>query len=254
MKQKIIDFFKHNEKFELAEDFVYINKQTKLLLTCRKCGAKTAKRWVIAMQNYGCPKCTSNAPTPFSKVLDLIHSKNYKYVSGDHKNNLSELVIKCDKGHIFSTTTKSLILYNCPTCAGNKKKSLEEVINFASFKGFTFISGDYKNARSKLTFKCQNDHVFTTNWVNISKYGCQFCAGKLTDDQYKSRLLKAGLEEIAPETFKCFKHGHVFNYARKAVVGLKSCMICKSFNFEAQKLAISLNFKILKPQFLGGSK
>lgn len=94
------------------------------------------------------------------------------------------LLIQCEKGHQWQINFNSLKYCNnwCPTCAKNKKPSLEEVKSFLKNIGLELLSENYKNEKSILKLKCSKEHIFEAQFKLIKqlKNPCHICFPRLT--------------------------------------------------------------------------
>lgn len=96
-----------------------------------------------------CPVC-SRERTKVSKerVLDFLKNKGYGWISGDYIDNNSNIQLKCEKGHIFTSYWRLLNSGNgcCPICHGNRSIGEKEVADLIlSIYNGTVIFNDRQN-------------------------------------------------------------------------------------------------------------
>jgi rubredoxin len=87
--------------------------------------------------------------------------------------------------HPFPSTWSDISQdHSCPTCAGNKKLTIEQVRKVGFEKGSYLNSEIYQNSSTKLDWNCIAEwHNFKMTYADISQdHGCPYCAGvaKLT--------------------------------------------------------------------------
>ena len=86
---------------------------------------------------------------------------NYAYVSGDYKNAHSKLIIKCDKGHEFTTDWNRIRDGRCSCKECNKRYwNVKSVSQYLKEYGFKLVSKEYKNPKTPLRIECCNGHIF----------------------------------------------------------------------------------------------
>ena len=95
-----------------------------------------------------------------------------RYISATDKFN-----VKCHKNHIFETTYTLVRTYHwCSSCTENKRKTIEDMQEYAAQYGGKCLSKTYKNNQTKLKWECKNGHRRTTSYTCIqnSKW-CGIC-------------------------------------------------------------------------------
>ena len=104
-------------------------------------------------------------------------------MSTTFKNLKEKLSFVCSEGHSFETSSDGVIYTNkwCPYCAKNKViDPLKDMNDHAISRGGKFISTEYVNGRSPLTFECADGHVWNTTYSSIKhrKSWCPKCHNK----------------------------------------------------------------------------
>lgn len=155
-----------------------------------------------------------------------------------------------------------------------KKYTIEEVKMFAMEKGGSCLSNDYKNAHSKLKWKCEKGHIWEQK-LSIMKskgYWCPKCG--IESRASKKRLSISVVQEAAknnggeclstkyvnnksPLKFKC-KNGHIWKTSYCSVRDGKWCPKCagkKKYTIEEIKeIAISKKGKCLSNIYKNGQE
>ncbi|NOZ48109.1 MAG: hypothetical protein GXO79_15230 [Chlorobi bacterium] len=90
-------------------------------------------------------------------------------LSDTYKNQKIKLLWQCKNGHKWWAQPDSLIHQNswCPVCAGNKKLTIEEMVELANKKGGKCLSQKYINSKSKLLWECKIGHRWFTSAFSI---------------------------------------------------------------------------------------
>jgi len=111
-------------------------------------------------------------------VKKFIDGEGYTLLSDTYKNNLTKLLVRCDKGHEYEVTFANFQTgWRCPCCAGNKKLTYEYVKSYIESLNYTLLSDTYKNKRTKLLMKCDKGHEFSIRWNDIQQMQrCSVCS------------------------------------------------------------------------------
>lgn len=117
------------------------------------------------------------------------------------------------------------------------KWNYELVIEFTENKGYKLLSTEYKKSNSKLTFMCNEGHVFEMNFSGFKKLKeCPICTGKwLNYDVVKKYIENENYVLLSNEyinnrtklKIKCSK-GHVYLITFDNYKNGYRCPICKS--------------------------
>jgi len=99
----------------------------------------------------------------------------YECLSDEYiSQKANNLKFKCNIGHIFYTTWAHFHYdkSRCPRCYGNIKHTIDYIKNKTkelSNSNYLCLSNNYNGRRSKLTFKCNYDHIYEATWSNFFK-------------------------------------------------------------------------------------
>lgn len=206
---------KHNEYYPQVKSYVEelgyslvsktcINHRSKLDLICSK-GHFFQRTWRGIKLSSDCPYCI-NRKTHYKDVKAFVNSIGYKLLSKEYKNSESDLLIECNKGHLYTTKLPRLKNSNrCPYCSGrivtyqNVKKTIEE-------SGYKLLSSEYKNANSKLVMLCPNNHIYKASWSSFySGYRCGRCSGAVfTIDDVRKEFESIGYKLLSTK----YKNAH----------------------------------------------
>ncbi|CAJ1365708.1 unnamed protein product [Effrenium voratum] len=103
-------------------------------------------------------------------------------LSDQYENRRKKLFWRCSHGHTWCASSNSILHSRswCPTCAGTAPIGLERLKEHAIAKGGACLANTYKNAQTKLPWKCKQGHTWMASAGNILNSGtwCPHCAGR----------------------------------------------------------------------------
>jgi len=211
------------------------------------------------------------------EVEAIFKSKGCQLLS-KYKNNRTKLNYLCDKSHPHSIRLDSFIARpgnGCPICLKeNRKLDPEYIIDEINKSDYTYISGTYDNAHSKLLVECDVcGHQAEITWNNFKKgKGCQRCFWKnnsgenhwrfnseLSDEdrallnklkgtrQYDPQYNKWRLGVYRKHNYKCVKCGsnkdicahHINSFADNPALALNvdnGVVLCREHHNEFHKI------------------
>ena len=120
-----------------------------------------------------------------------INRMGYRLISNKIERSVDDLHFQCDKGHDFYMKFHNMRLlgYTCPVCSGVAKYKYKEVYDIAKEKGYTLVSENYKNVKTKMDFICDKHSevgVQSTSFESIlnSNMSCLECQNERKREQY----------------------------------------------------------------------
>lgn len=267
-KQKMPENVFINRLHELHPNINLISKYTKasdkLIFKCLKCGNtwQTYGTVLLKKTSRGCPNCyvpkyRKHKPKlmPNEKFTQRLHTIHPDWnLASDYKGCNKDVLIKCEKGHIFKTKANYIKQARCPECLYIERKQYVVDKLAKTHPGYKLIKG-FATAAKKATFMCDKGHVFTAQVSSvICKTGCSICKQKqahlnqrTSQDEYNQRVhqMHPNWQILTPYKtmksymkFKC-DHGHIFT--AQAQQAFKSgCPKCIASTGEEQ---IMLYFK-----------
>jgi hypothetical protein len=98
----------------------------------------------------------------------LAFSRGGKCLSKKYVNSRTKLEWECSEGHRWEATPAK-VRYGqwCPSCVGNKKKTIDDMQKLAESHGGKCLSETYQSNHKPLLWKCHKDHVFETSYVGV---------------------------------------------------------------------------------------
>lgn len=160
----------------------YVNAKKKIKIQCEKNHIYEAPFYRFKSGNR-CPVCSheklnKSQTYSYDYVKQYIYDEGFELLSTDYVNSSTHLDIKCGKGHIFKSTFSNFKSNKgCKQCANDKLKLDYNVVRQEIEKeGYFLISDIYKNARSKLSIRCDKNHTYSTTYTNFkSGNRCPIC-------------------------------------------------------------------------------
>ena len=126
----------------------------------------------------------------YNEIRKYIESFNYKWLSGEYKDNKSKLNIQCPEEHIYKASYNSFHRgRRCPKCFGTHKKSNEEVKSYIESFNYKLLSTEYKNSKEKLELQCPKGHIYFASYDDFQQeHRCPECANKMKGDSQRLEI------------------------------------------------------------------
>jgi len=150
------------------------------------------------------------------KIKNIIKDKGIICLSTDFKRIDLNMEWKCDNGHYFTRTFRSLKSHSfaCSLCkkAAKQEKYLSILRDIAKERGGSVISESYKTSRIKLKFKCINNHEFEAIPSHIvhSHQWCKECNINVYEEICRvhfETLFNKSFPNVRPDWLKNLKTG-----------------------------------------------
>ncbi len=136
------------------------------------------------------------------KAKELAESKDGYCLSDQYFDAKTKLKWECKEKHVWDSLYYSVVEANqwCPQCAiktnaeqQKNKNGLELAKKYALEKGGECLSTEYVDSRSKIKWKCLNNHIWEARYNNVLKKNqwCPMCAKEKVGN---NRRNKNGLE------------------------------------------------------------
>ncbi|RPJ97246.1 hypothetical protein CW357_00825 [Rummeliibacillus sp. TYF005] len=117
------------------------------------------------------------------EVQDIAESNGGRCLSTVYINADSKMNFVCKNGHEFKMTPYNLKIGRwCRECfyieraGASQRLDSNEMYRVAKEKGWECLSTDYKNARTKLIWKCEKGHIFERTLAHVKEgRGCPNC-------------------------------------------------------------------------------
>lgn len=133
-------------------------------------------------------RCQICQPSPWrhttNEIKNILAIEGYSLVSNNYINQTTKMDIKCSKNHEYKTTWQRFRKgFRCPHCAGNYKKTFEEIEDTVKSVGYKLLSDRYLNNKTKLKIECDKGHQIEMSWH-------KFQQGVRCGECYKNRTNK----------------------------------------------------------------
>lgn len=123
----------------------------------------------------------------YDDVLQKFKDRGYTLVSTEYTDRMQKLKYICPNGHHGTVTFKNFINRNsgCRKCAlskprkkySNRKKqekyTIEYIKQVFENEGYKIFNKEYKNAKTKIEYKCPKGHYGTILFYSFYKSGCR---------------------------------------------------------------------------------
>lgn len=136
----------------------YVNKKLKLSWMCSE-GHKWEATADSIIRGSWCPWCAESARLNIKDMRIVAKYKGGKCLSANYVNSKTKLRWKCSEGHIWEAIPNNINRgIWCPVCAGNKRYSINDMREVAKIRNGKCLSVAYVNNKTKLLWKCSEEH------------------------------------------------------------------------------------------------
>ena len=153
----------------------YVNAHSKLAWQCAK-----GHQWMAnphdIQQGKWCPYCAGRGKT-IEDMRNLAAQHAGQCLSEVYKTSKTRLLWQCQAGHRWEATPGHVLRGSwCPYCAGQGKKTIEDMKNLAVQHGGQCLSEVYRNVSTKLLWQCQAGHKWETTPDHVQRGSwCPVC-------------------------------------------------------------------------------
>ncbi len=164
---------------------MYKNSQAKMLWKCSENHEWESIFNSIKNMDSWCPYCARKAKLTIEQCKEFAISKGGECLSEIYKNNRTKMLWKCSEGHEWESTFNDIKDKGnwCPRCGGTAKLTIEECKEFAIYKDGKCLSTVYKNSKTKMLWKCSENHEWETVFDNIKNSNwCPRCSGSRSEE------------------------------------------------------------------------
>jgi hypothetical protein len=181
------------EGYTLLSDS-YKNNTTKLNMVCPN-GHSIKMSWNNFKNGNRCYICNGGVRLTYSYIKEHVESEGYELLSKTYENSSSKITLKCPLGHVYKAKWNDFQQgTRCSTCFRNVAPTVDYIRDFAKGRGYVVEHCNYRNSKSKITFKCLSGHVFDMCWNNFQQgQECPIC----TRNRLTSRAEKEILEIVS---------------------------------------------------------
>lgn len=116
------------------------------------------------------------------------------YLVGEWQGSKKKNRFCCDNGHTWVSPGGNIIKwkFGCRKCHFPKAKLTEKEVQERLPKGISLV-GEWKGARKKNRFRCDNGHTWCATGTNpiYQKTGCRNCSAKMQKERYQAQKAAA---------------------------------------------------------------
>jgi len=129
----------------------------------------------------------------YEYIKSVFEKEGYILFSKEYKNAHKKLKCICPNGHSYKVSWNKWQQHRrCPICAIQKRtQKSKKTIEFIRFEfekeGYTLLSKEYINNKTKLVYICPNEHKHSTCWADWSQGRRCFWCG-VENKAFKRRL------------------------------------------------------------------
>jgi hypothetical protein len=220
---------------------VYMDSWSKLLWQCEQ-----GHKWEAAPANIRagkwCPLCAGNVRGTLEEMQEIAAARGGKCLSPAYVNNTTKLLWECAKGHRWEADSAHIERGHwCLYCAGQGKKTIEDMKNLAAHHGGQCLSDEYVNSKTHLLWQCKEGHQWkAVPYSTKSGHWCPKCAAskgglsrKLGLPEMQSIAASRGGRCLSAEyvnanvhlIWQC-KEGHQWEALPSAIKGGSWCPVC----------------------------
>jgi hypothetical protein len=183
---------------------VYTDAHGKLCWRCAKGHEWAASVTSVRNGNSWCPTCAGHAPLTLSSMIAIARSKGGECLSKRYINSSSNLRWRCAEGHTWEATPGNISKPNgtwCPWCAGVGPRNFDQMLAVARERGGLCLSKRYVNLRTKLVWRCKNNHEFRMSPSHVihRNQWCPLCT-KFVSERICRGIFEALFQKQFPKT------------------------------------------------------
>ena len=158
----------------------YVSARMKLKYICPK-GHISEIDWSNWNSGRRCNVCFGNNKPSYNFVKKSFEDDGYTLLSNEYINNYTKLNYICQNGHTHSITWAGWKRgQRCPYCDGQTKPTIEFIKKSFESVGYTLLSKNYTNNRTKLKYKCPKGHYHSMGWSSWQRgQRCYYCSSQV---------------------------------------------------------------------------
>ena len=175
---------------------VYVNAITHMSWQCSE-NHIWQSRFDSIKNGSWCPECIGVKKHTIEECQAFAKNKDGLCLSETYVNAGTHMSWQCSEKHIWSSTFRNIKNTGswCPVCVGHVKLNIEECQAFAKNKGGECLSEVYTDTHNKMSWKCENNHIWEARFNSIKSGGwCPECVRKkkLTIEECQEYAISKG--------------------------------------------------------------
>lgn len=181
---------------------------------CKYCSRKKIKHKIAKREK----KSKNTKKVSFGELKGKVYNKwGNKYTLDENSNYTTynrKMYVNCKEHGVFKITPSHLLTgRGCPKCAGNKKKTIKQIVNEIRnahpYSEYDFSKVEYVNTHTPIMLKCNHcGTVFQNSPSNLifQKNGCPGCASSQLELEVKNFLEKNSIKYTQQKIFDWLKN------------------------------------------------
>jgi hypothetical protein len=165
-----VESFFNKEKYQLCPLSQYKDTNTPMDVICDR-----GHNWQVSFKRFKngvrCKYCYGNDLKTQEMIEEYFNKTDYKLLS-EYKGANKKLELLCPKGHVYKVKFNNFQQgQRCshPDCHGGIRYSLERIKEQTEDRGYICLANEYKNALTKIPFKCPDGHIFEMRWNDFQQ-------------------------------------------------------------------------------------
>lgn len=117
-----------------------------------------------------CPHCAGVVKKTLADMQEMASGKGGKCLSSKYTSMHSKLTWACSQGHTWDATPAAVKNGAwCPSCAGNRKRTIEDARTLAASQQCLCTTTRYNNARTKMSWSCNAGHKWRASYDEMRR-------------------------------------------------------------------------------------
>ncbi|CAE7214141.1 unnamed protein product [Symbiodinium natans] len=253
----------------------YRNNRTKVRWQCKLGHTWEATAANVLNQGSWCPECARKNKSRSKPTLRDLQghaaARGGKCLAAEYAGMSVKVLWQCEKGHTWRARANSVLNGKswCPFCAKSGALGLERLRSHAARRGGQCLAKDYKNARTKVQWKCGSGHLWRAFVSDVIYKGtwCPECRkiGLARLQEHAASLggrclSKTYSNQNVNVLWEC-QLGHTWKASANSILHNKTwCPQCASASWKTEAEVRSIleaifapsTFESSYPEFLGG--
>ena len=199
---------------------LFVSAKSKLDFICAKghewsATADSVKRGSWCLE-CGKVKAANSRRTSIGVIKELAKQKNGECLTEEYEFHEQKLLWRCEKGHQWKTTYSNVRSGSwCHQCAGNTKKSLQDLVAIATSKGGTCLTKHYENNKTRVELRCKNGHEWETGAKNIFRGDwCGRCQKIINEQKIRNKNFENAREIASQRNGLCLSKEYLGNHEK----------------------------------------
>lgn len=125
-----------------------------------------------------CAQCYGNVRKTLDEIREQVAKRGFTVLSAQYGGAQEKLRWRCAKGHEWEATPVKVLgseATGCPRCAGNERKTIEDMKALAAERNGECLSEAYQNLQTTMKWRCALGHEFEMTPAHVGKFTTDWC-------------------------------------------------------------------------------